>query len=131
MTQEPITIKKIVEDKMEELADIEHQRWSDWHKYCMKNWNMENLDRWAHQSETPYKDLSEQEKESDREQVRRYLPILTSSLNQLLDSIKIDEEEMSGSNTTYSDTSFDTSAVIYGKILAADQFYDIIKKLKG
>ena len=62
----------------EKLADIEHQRWSDWQKYCHKilrehylSFMVESvLERWDRQIATPYKDLSE--KDSDREQVMRY-----------------------------------------------------------
>lgn len=78
------------EKKLEELADIEHQRWSDWQRYlhgkCIVNNNgdliipIELVVRWERQINTPYKELSEQEKESDRNQVRRYLPIVEQAL---------------------------------------------------
>jgi hypothetical protein len=64
----------------EKLADIEHQRWSDWQKYFIKNMRYKNLKRWKKQSETAYKDLSEEEKDSDREQVMRYWKLLKSNL---------------------------------------------------
>jgi hypothetical protein len=38
------------------------------------------VDRWARQIATAFEDLSEAEKESDREQVRRYLPAIISAL---------------------------------------------------
>jgi hypothetical protein len=38
--------------------------------------------RWTDQLSTPYAELSEQEKESDREQVRRYLPAVAAALDQ-------------------------------------------------
>lgn len=71
--------------EIEELADIEHQRWSDWQAWCHKilrencpSPELEKvLERWDKQIATPYKDLSEQEKQSDRDQVARYFPILT------------------------------------------------------
>lgn len=71
---------------MEELAAIEHQRWSDWQSWCHKvlreNCPSEELEkvleRWDRQIATPYSELSEAEKESDREQVRRYLPTITT-----------------------------------------------------
>ncbi|MFC8731183.1 hypothetical protein ACFT5B_01820 [Luteimicrobium sp. NPDC057192] len=37
--------------------------------------------RWAAQVETPYAELSEQEKDSDREQVRQYLPLIGKLLS--------------------------------------------------
>jgi hypothetical protein len=36
--------------------------------------------RWTKQMDTPYTDLTEPEKESDREQVRRYLPTIADAL---------------------------------------------------
>jgi len=70
---------------MEKLADIEHQRWSDWQKYlhskCVEHSDGKgewvcfpavSFRRWNRQIETSYKDLSEVEKDSDREQVIRY-----------------------------------------------------------
>lgn len=75
--------------EIEELADIEHQRWSDWQAWCHKilrencpSPELEKvLERWDKQIATPYKDLSEQEKQSDRDQVARYFPILTHLIN--------------------------------------------------
>ena len=64
----------------EQLADIEHQRWADWQKWCHKilrencpSPELEKvLERWDKQIATSYNDLSEKEKDSDREQVMRY-----------------------------------------------------------
>ena len=77
----------------EKLADIEHQRWADWQKYlhsrgiedkqgegylCLP---MGLVKHWERQIKTPYSELSESEKESDRKQVRRYLPIIEAELS--------------------------------------------------
>lgn len=68
----------------EKLAAIEHERWADWQRYIHSKLqkNIEDRDffrlpsfwreRWERQINTPYSELSEQEKEADREQVRRY-----------------------------------------------------------
>jgi hypothetical protein len=37
--------------------------------------------RWEIQTATPYVELPEEQKESDREQVRRYLPIIAAALS--------------------------------------------------
>lgn len=72
----------------EKLADIEHQRWADWQKYCNKilrqcclsTYVEHILKRWDRQIATPYKDLTEKEKDSDREQVMRYWDLINKKL---------------------------------------------------
>jgi hypothetical protein len=78
-----------LESLMEKLADVEHERWSHWQRYMHSKCQRASdgslvipahlVDRWESQMNTPYSALSEQEKESDREQVRRYLPIIAES----------------------------------------------------
>jgi hypothetical protein len=69
-------------DLREQLAAIEHERWADWQQYmhslCHRSEDgalvIPNtlVDRWERQINTPYDQLSETEKDSDREQVDRY-----------------------------------------------------------
>lgn len=76
---------------VEDLAAIEHERWAHWQRYmhgkCIPQPDgallipAELVERWQRQSETPYAALSEREKESDREQVRKYLPVLIEALS--------------------------------------------------
>lgn len=76
---------------IEELADIEHERWSHWQRYLHSKCKRARdgslvipahlVHRWEHQMSTPYSALTEEEKESDREQVRRYLSIIANALN--------------------------------------------------
>lgn len=63
-------------DKLERLAALEHQQWAHWTKYMLDNLTEENIQRWRKQIETPYKDLTEKEKESDREWARKVLEII-------------------------------------------------------
>ena len=65
----------------EQLAAVEHERWADWQRYCHKvlretcpSPELEKVleERWDRQINTDYENLSEQEKDSDREQVMRY-----------------------------------------------------------
>jgi hypothetical protein len=73
-------------DLIEQLAAIEHSRWSDWQRYCHQcghrnpdgsiTLDAGTVGHWERQIATPYADLSEREKESDREQVRRYIAIV-------------------------------------------------------
>ena len=54
-------IRKVLESEqlVDELAAIEHERWAHWQRYVQ---------------------LTEREKASDREQVRRYLPVIINAL---------------------------------------------------
>jgi hypothetical protein len=105
------------EELREKLAAIEHERWADWQRYMhsMGTWSqfadihggppkdilyfpasyITHLER---QINTTYDNLSEAEKQSDREQVDRYLPLLTQELNKA----RLDELEkavtLAGSN---------------------------------
>ncbi len=76
------------DELFEQLAAIEHERWAHWQKYmhskCSKVISAggiltgglrippELVEQWERQIATPYADLSEKEKDSDREQVRMY-----------------------------------------------------------
>uniref|UniRef100_A0A6M3L091 Uncharacterized protein n=1 Tax=viral metagenome TaxID=1070528 RepID=A0A6M3L091_9ZZZZ len=72
----------------ERLAAIEHKRWADWQSWCHKILREhcgsqalieinQVLERWDKQINTNYEDLTEKEKDSDREQVMRYWHLLT------------------------------------------------------
>jgi len=75
-------------DLFEKLAAIEHKRWADWQKYmhsvCAVGYGgslripAKFVKGWKRQIATPYVELSEKEKESDRDQVRRYWPLIES-----------------------------------------------------
>jgi hypothetical protein len=68
----------------EELADLEHQQWAHWTQYMLDNLTPENIDRWRRQIDTPYINLSEKEKKSDRRWY--HLPLMSvraRSKNQL------------------------------------------------
>jgi hypothetical protein len=71
---------------IEQLAHYEHESWARWMQYlfskCIRDEDDDYVipralvERWQRQADTPYAELSEQEKESDREEVRRILPII-------------------------------------------------------
>lgn len=85
-----MTETKMTEEIIEKLAEIEHERWSHWHKHAVKNWNVAMVSRWNEQANTPYSELSGQEKDSDRREVMRYWPIIVKYLEQ---REKISEKE--------------------------------------
>lgn len=81
----------LAEDKdpvLEALADLEHARWSKWQAYlyskCTKNEDgsltipAEDVAHWQKQIDTPYAELSEKEKDSDRAEARNTLEVLNN-----------------------------------------------------
>ena len=84
------TIAKCLDSLTDSLAAIEHERWSHWQKHVHDNGThqkdgslilpAELVERWKRQIETPFTELTEAEKESDREQVRKYLPLIKNAL---------------------------------------------------
>jgi hypothetical protein len=76
------SVEAALDDIIEELAAIEHERWSHWQRYMHGKGKIkadgslviaaELVQRWERQITTPYTALSEVEKDSDREQARRY-----------------------------------------------------------
>jgi hypothetical protein len=89
MSRDNIT-KKLLKI-MESLAAVEHERWSHWQRY-MHYKGIRQPDgsllipcdlvaRWEKQIDTPYTDLTEAEKESDREQVKKYFLLIVNALS--------------------------------------------------
>ena len=60
---------------IEKLADLEHKQWGHWTRYFLEFYSTSNRRRWGDQSHTAYKNLSEEEKESDRVWVRKVLKV--------------------------------------------------------
>jgi len=87
---------------LEKFAEIEHNRWAKWQKYVHSKMIADGNDeyallplelyhRWERQISTEYKDLSEQEKESDREQVYpyiKYIETLYKSTEKLVEALQ-------------------------------------------
>ena len=67
------------EELLEQLADLEHDRWSRWMKYLFSNWTLPNIARWKQQMITPYSGLPEHSKESDRKEARKTLKVIEAS----------------------------------------------------
>ena len=60
----------------EKLAELEHVQWSHWTKYMLDNFTPDNIERWRRQIDTPYSELTEKEKDSDREWADKVLAVL-------------------------------------------------------
>jgi hypothetical protein len=78
--------QKSLDQLLEDLAAIEHQRWAHWQRYVHDSGKQlpdgsillpaDLVERWERQINTSYGGLSQSEKDSDREQVRKYLPLI-------------------------------------------------------
>ena len=76
----------------EELADLCHKQWSGWMEYLFSKCTAEtgqfgrdtgnlviperSVERWQRQLHTPYADLSEDERESDRKEADKFIAIM-------------------------------------------------------
>ena len=73
-------------NKREGLAAYAHEAWAGWMKYIFEKCHKANcgaivipqwaVERWQRQAKTPYADLPESEKESDRAEADRMLAII-------------------------------------------------------
>jgi hypothetical protein len=63
----------------ERLAALEHEQWAHWTRYLLDHLTPENVERWRRQIDTPYEELSESEKQSDREWADRVLELVGAS----------------------------------------------------
>jgi len=77
------TSKKTENDLLEELSDLEHDQWAHWTEYMLDNNDEENHKRWRRQIATDYKDLSEDEKDGDREWAEKVIKIFKKYKNEL------------------------------------------------
>lgn len=85
-------IKNWEKEFIEKGADLEHQRWAKWQAYVFSKskWTKkgylipkELCERWQRQINTSYAELSEAEKETDRQEVRKYLPLIHNIIHRL------------------------------------------------
>ena len=86
-------LRKALDELVETLASVEHERWSHWQRYlhskCVPQGDdgallipADMVKRWEKQIATPYSELTDEEKESDREQVRKYLTLIVDVLKE-------------------------------------------------
>jgi hypothetical protein len=83
-------VEDILDSLLESLAAVEHERWSHWQHYMHERGRRQPdgsllipadlVTRWEKQIATPYSALTNEEKESDREQVRKYLRLIAQAL---------------------------------------------------
>jgi len=77
----------------EQLANLCHEQWSGWMEYLFSKGEFMDIDgtwvmpawaveRWKHQMNTPYEQLSEEEKDSDRTEADKFLALLPGAITQ-------------------------------------------------
>ena len=87
-----VLIREYLLANREVMADVCHEIWAHWMKYVFNNCgnfsdfstfefliNGEHVDRWVRQISTPYSELTEKEKDSDREQADKIINALLSN----------------------------------------------------
>lgn len=98
------------EEFIEKGAALEHDRWAKWQKWMhgrvydssksinphLKVIPTEDFNRWERQIATEYEQLSDKEKESDRIEVRKYLPLIQDLLTKKDQEHKVELEIIKG-----------------------------------
>ncbi len=74
----------------EQLAAVQHEIWAHWMRYMFTcgqfgpdgSWTMptDKVERWQRQMSTPYSDLTDKERESDRHQADKVLAVVSADL---------------------------------------------------
>lgn len=95
----PLTMEDWEKEFIEKGAELEHIRWAKWQNYLhtflvwnndIQMWTLphEKKEWWDSEICTPYSMLTEKQKESDRKEVRQYIPLirllLSSAVSQAL-----------------------------------------------
>lgn len=81
-------VERRLEAHIDALATVEHERWAHWQRYMHGKGTRlgdgslllpaDLVSRWERQIATRFEDLTADEKESDRDQVREYLPVIAT-----------------------------------------------------
>ena len=91
-----------MENLLEDLAELEHKQWAHWTKYMLNR--LEQLEmkedandpykvqrqqeNWKRQIATPYSELTEKEKDSDRSWASKSLEITAKQLDAILEEME-------------------------------------------
>lgn len=123
--------EKPLSELKEKLADLEHYQWATWTEYMINNWTKENIERWERQLRTPYSELSEKEKESDREWADRVLKIVNEWKKQFIKEILDEIEKDISYQKTYLAGDFERDKPINWRIEGLKRIKEIIKQKAG
>ena len=91
-----------MENLLEDLAELEHKQWAHWTKYMLNR--LEQLEmkedandpykvqrqqeNWKRQIATPYSELTEKEKDSDRSWASKSLEITAEQIDSILEELE-------------------------------------------
>lgn len=67
------------EKVIEALAQLGHEQWAHWANYMLNNFDNDHIEYWHRQRITKYTDLSEEEKDSDREWAEKVYELFEES----------------------------------------------------
>lgn len=67
----------------EQIAEHAHVVWQTWMGYMLANLDEAHFDRWKQQAHTAYKDLPEQEKDSDRAIANEYIALIRKEIEKM------------------------------------------------
>lgn len=127
------------EELRERLAELEHKQWSHWTKYMLDelyglfdldtlNRNckpVQSLRRWQKQMKTEYKDLTEKEKDSDREWADKVLEKAIAEMKKQRQEILDKVKEGVGLNATILDDRDGSDMYL----IREDEFNKILEQL--
>ena len=77
------------EELREKLASLEHEQWAHCFRYTIENLTPENIERWSKQEHAAYEDLTEEDKDKDREWADKVMIVIT----ELLDKLALEKKE--------------------------------------
>jgi hypothetical protein len=83
----------------ERIAELQHEQWSGWMKYLFEKCEINQVEgaefgvipawaveRWTRQANTPYTELPEDEKESDRIEADKYILLVAEARREALNT---------------------------------------------
>ena len=91
-----------MENLLEELSELEHQQWAGWTKYMLDRLEQLEMEEdandshkvqrqqenWRRQIATPYSELTEKEKDSDRSWASKSLEITAKQIDTILEELE-------------------------------------------
>ena len=72
---------------IEKQAELEHKQWQHWTKYFLENYkDKKKIEQWKKEVKVSYSQLSEKQKESDREWAKKTFEVLRSIYEEFVES---------------------------------------------